>query len=146
MLVEGEIESSSFSFRALYKLYTAIMRRPDQYSDIRKLVLALTGDSNLNSPDEEKTKAPESFLQDVQNIPEIKELLQDTAEGMALLIIDYSPLLRTIDEFIKAVRRIGILSSPISFLEENIEKHQKKNNPIFRSFYVAKNKLSAMTV
>lgn len=139
MVFSNEMDTRSVSFQSLYQLYTAIMRRPDHYKEIGKLLFAVLalkeGSGNIGH----------IRLEDSDNVHEFKNLLKDTAEGIMMLIVDFSPLLRvfyTISNRLEKRSYFEFLAEPIKIIQEVIEKREEKQNSTYRSFNNARIELS----
>ena len=97
----GKVDVDSYTFRSLYKIQTFIMRRPDRQKMIAMSLLVLSR-LNLKAPPEE---AAILELESAEWSDELRDVVRTTSEGLNLLLLDSSWLLRILSRFGEKVPR-----------------------------------------
>jgi len=90
LAMQDKVDVNSFTFRGLYTLHTFIMRRTDRYPEISEMLrLSLMAEARLDDSSKNPLSAESSLW-----TKEVKNVVLGTAQGLGMLIIDYSPSAR----------------------------------------------------
>jgi hypothetical protein len=136
--INGQIDSRSQKFRELYHAQTFIMRRPDQFDEIGKVLRTSVF----------ATLAKDESNPGTQIRPEIIEVLRPMTAGVALLIIDQSWATRTLmswgarEEIAKKPEEYFISVQKTLRFVQKIETYFK---PQLRVFYGVEERLKTAT-
>jgi hypothetical protein len=88
LAVAGEVDVNSRSFQRFYYVNTAIMRRPDQYSEISRAMVGAFLSRQGDEPDEQLSRESKNWS------PAFRDAVKATAHAMDYIILDYSRLVR----------------------------------------------------
>lgn len=93
LVAEGKMSPESFTFGKLYFLATRVMRSPDQYNEIAKLV----ADALVCDPKREHRNGVSRLMAERLSWPEeMKSILLKTDHALTQLVIYHSPLYRSL--------------------------------------------------
>jgi len=139
----GGLDSNSVTFQTLYLLSTKIMRSPDRYheiSDVSRKIFFL----------QEEDPANRRFLSVLRKESETwneetSRILFQLTEGLFMILIDYSLLMRFLFNLSRIVKRI---SPSLPFFDRTLRKAEnleKKRHPFMRNIVDVKNELLSFT-
>lgn len=139
LALSGGIDTQSSTFRTLYHMNTAVMRRPDVYPEISaglfKVVLH-TAAMESTSPVEEESATWS---------PAVKDVVKKTADAMNYIILEYSRLFR----FIYRVERMKDPTvTPFVLLvriAKRIQEKKEKRDPILCEIRETQRKMYRMS-
>lgn len=141
LVIIGQIHPDSIIFQFLYKSYTTVLRRPEQYIEISKELLLLS--VVFHNKNHSVSKNDETTI----THKEIKELLHDTSEGIMMLIVEYSPLLRflySVSNKLGSQSYFEFLVPIIENVQKKIIQKQEKSNKTLKDLKTAQIKLAAL--
>lgn len=88
LAIAGEVNVNSTSFKRIYSLNTALMRRPDQYPEFSQAITYMFVSNHNAEPDEELERESKEWS------PAFKQVVRATARAMDYIVLDYSWLMR----------------------------------------------------
>jgi hypothetical protein len=102
LALAGEIDVDSDLFQSLYRVQTFVLRRPDRYDELSKLLTKTL--LIKNSEEISKTK----LYKEAQQSPEsVKKLIFRTGEGLFRVIFEFSTIFRIFATIEKRTREVS---------------------------------------
>lgn len=136
---EKELESDSITFLFFYMLDTKVMRNPDKYKELAKIMR----EGLFNSSAVKKSNVSDFLDKESANwSPEVKEMVVTNISAINSLMILHSPLLRIVFGIARILlplvkKRIHKELGLFDFTSNIVAKH----NPAIRSFIESKEEL-----
>lgn len=128
-VVKGELDPHSATFRRLYYLNTVVMRRPDQYDEISRVMKTFIAGGK-------KGEMPKSIKAESKNwTPGVKMAIVATSDAMKQLVLNYSWVLRYL---LRLQQSFSLPMTPILFriakllgwLAKRIERVEERKHPV----------------
>lgn len=134
---EGKVSPESETFRFLYQLLTTIMRRPDQYEVISQVLLSeLVGHAKGDAKKQDTSFAAERDSW----TPELKALFAEISEGLMMVIVEFSGILRAFYRWANRDQKqthLEFILQSLALVRKRIEEEKKKTSKEFRVIYKA---------
>jgi hypothetical protein len=121
LVIAGEVDVSSMSFRFFYYINTSFMRRPDQYRDISGILFSLFLNQHDSSSGEELLAESKTWSLG------FKSVVRETANALGYVVVDYSPFMR----FVYSLeRKFNAKSTPFQMLNKMRATMVENEKPI----------------
>jgi len=133
LAIAGEVNVNSTSFRRIYSLNTALMRRPDQYPEFSQAITFMFVSNHNAEPDEELERESKQWS------PAFRQVVKATAHAMDYIILDYSWIMRQMFRLEKRLypdatpkRMLGRISKAIEEKERSISEIRRTQKVMYR--------------
>lgn len=138
--VEGEADAKSATFREIYQLNTAFMRRPDEYKEMSAALRRFVMSSEMPS-------GGSAISREMSHIdPGTKEAARMTSEALSHIVVDYSFVLRSAYDHIRKSDPSFTKHRLVSDLAKDMRKPKVQKRKFEQDVSLAQNRLRQMAM
>ena len=139
LAMKGRLPAESHTFRRLYQMHTCIMRRPDKLREISDVLVSSLAKSKDGTEPRSGMSGESSGWS-----PETKDLVNATAVGLCMLMLDHSTPMRALYTLEKRTRAVSWCVKSIRWLEEHVRALEERRSPNLRTVRAAEKELESL--